>query len=258
MIAAGPRPPAPGRNSAPVNRHRRHRWLRWTVGVLGTILVVVVGGLAIDAHLTTAPAPLALPKVAGANSSGSTASTSFQGVWSAGPGSIVGFRADQVLAGQQSTLVGRTGKVWGSLTIAGGTVSRGSFTVDMAALTDGESQTTQRTVFDVTADPTATLVLTSPIALGTVPADGTVRRFAAAGTLTFHGVSRMVEFTVSAERTGAGFDALADITLPLGEWNISIQGVPFLADIQSPAVVEVLLEMTQGEGNQPSVAQVGG
>jgi hypothetical protein len=36
-----------------------------------------------------------------------------------------------------------------------------------------------------------------------------------------------------------------------------VQGVPFLADIQSPAVVEVLLELTQADGNQSSSAQVG-
>ena len=256
MIAAGP-PPTPGRGGTPVKRQRRRRWLRWTGGVVVTIVLVVVSGLAIDAHLTTAPASLALPRVTETAPSGST-SAMVDGVWSAGTGSIVGWRADQVLVGQHSTLVGRTGKVWGSLTITGGTVSRGSFTVDMAALTGGESQTTQRAVFDVTADPTAILALTTPIALGTVPADGAVRRYAATGTLTFHGTSRTVHFMVSAERTATGIDALADITLPLGEWNISIQGVPFLADIQSPAVVEVLLELTQGDGNPPSTAQVGG
>jgi polyisoprenoid-binding protein YceI len=218
----------------------------------------VVGGLAVDAHLTTAPAPLALPKVTGTEPSRSTDATSVDGVWSAGPGSVVGWRADQVLVGQQSTLVGRTSKVWGSVTIMGGTVSRGSFTVDMAALTSGESQTTQRTVFDVTADPTATLALTSPIALGTVPADGRVHGYAVTGTLTFHGLTRTVHFTLSAERTPTGIDALADIMLALGEWNISIQGVPFLADIQSPAVVEVLLELTQGDGNTPTAGQGGG
>ena len=234
--------------------HRRHRWLRWSGGILVALIVVVVGGLAIDAHLTTAPAMLALPRVVGANPPGS-AGAPVDGVWSAGAGSIVGWRAQQVLVGQDSTLTGRTGKVWGSITISGGTVSRGSFSVDMAALTSKESQTTQRTVFDVKADPTATLVLTSPIPLGTIPSDGAVRRYAAAGTLALHGVTRAVRFTVSAERAGSGIDVLADITLPFGEWNISVQGVPFLADIQSPAVVEVLLDLTQGAGNQASLAR---
>jgi polyisoprenoid-binding protein YceI len=219
--------------------------------------VVVVGGLAIDAHLTTAPAMLALPSVVGANPPGSVGAP-VDGVWSAGSGSIVGWRAQQVLVGQDSTLTGRTGKVWGSITISGGTVSRGSFSVDMAALTSNESQTTQRTVFDVKADPTATLVLTNPIPLGTIPSDGAVRRYAATGTLALHGVTRPVRFTVSAERAWTSIDLLADITLPFGEWNISVQGVPFLADIQSPAVVEVLLDLTQGTSNQPSVAAIGG
>lgn len=128
----------------------------------------------------------------------------------------------------------------------------------MAAVTGNESQTTQRTVFDVSADPTATLVLTSPIALGAIPADGTVRRYVATGTLALHGVTRAVRFTVSAERAGTSIDLLADITLPFGDWGISVQGVPFLADIQSPAVVEVLLDLTQGTGNQPSIASISG
>jgi polyisoprenoid-binding protein YceI len=200
---------------------------------------------------------LSLPKVVGADPSGS-AGASVDGVWRAGSGSIVGWRAQQVLVGQDSTLTGRTGNVWGSITIDGGTVTSGSFSVDMAALTGNESPPTQRTVFDVSADPTATLVLTSPIPLGTVSADGTVERYATSGTLALHGVTRAVHFTVAAERDGTNIDLLADITLPFGEWNISVQGVPFLADIQSPAVIEVLLHLTQGPSNQPSVAAKSG
>lgn len=236
---------------------RRHRWLRWTAGTLVALVVIVIAGLAIDAHLTTAPAMLSLPRVVGAQPSGSTG-TSVDGVWNAGSGSIVGWRAQQVLVGQNSTLTGRTAKVWGSITISRGTVAGGSFSVDMAALTGNESPTTQRTVFDVSADPMATLVLTSPIPLGTIPPDGTVERYVTSGTLALHGVTHAVHFTVAAERAGTNIDLLADITLPFGEWNISVQGVPFLADIQSPAVIEVLLHLTQGPGNQPSVAAQSG
>lgn len=237
--------------------HRRRRWLRWSGGILVALIVVVVGGLAIDAHLTTAPALLSLPRVVGTGPSES-AGTSVDGVWSAGSGSIVGWRAQQVLVGQDSTLTGRTGKVWGSITISGGTVSHGSFSVDMAALTGNESATTRRSVFDVSADPTATLVLTRPIALGTIPANGLVHRYTTTGNLTLHGATRAVRFAVSAERDASSIDLLADITLPFGEWNISVQGVPFLADIQSPAVVEVLLDLTQGTGNQASAAAISG
>jgi polyisoprenoid-binding protein YceI len=232
---------------------RPRRWLRWTVGVLAGIIVVVVGGTSIYVHLSTAPALLTLPKSAPPGSSASSGSATIDGVWSAGAGSIVGWRAQQVLIGQQSTLVGRTGKVWGSITISGGTVSQGSFSVDMAAVTSAESKSTQRSVFDVTADPTATLALTSPIPLGSNPADGAVRRYQAAGSLTMHGVTHAVRFTVSAERVGTGISLLADITFPFVDWDIAVQGVPFLADIQSPAIIEVLLNLNQGAGNAASV-----
>jgi polyisoprenoid-binding protein YceI len=88
--------------------------------------------------------------------------------------------------------------------------------------------------------------------LGAIPSVGGVHRYAATATLALHGVSRAVRFTISAERAGTSIDLLADITIPFGEWSISVQGVPFLADIQSPAVAEVLLDLTQGTGNQAS------
>src|ERR1035438_4992608 len=142
-----------------VQPRRRRRWLRWTIGVFGTLVVLVVGGISLSVHLSSAPPLLALPKESGAEALSRAATD--DGVWNAGSGSIVGWRAQQILIGQQSTLVGRTGKVWGSLTISGGSVSQGSFTVDMAAVTSGLSKSTQRSVFDVSAYPTASLVLTS-------------------------------------------------------------------------------------------------
>jgi polyisoprenoid-binding protein YceI len=190
---------------------------------------------------------LTLPRPAG-----SSGAASLDGVWNAGAGSIVGWRVQQVLIGQQSTLAGRTGRVWGSVTIADGSLSQGMFTVDMAAITSGESQTTRQSVFDVSADPTATLVLTGPIALGALPADGAVRRYPATGALTMHGVTRTVRFIVSVERAGSSIAVLADINFPFANWNIVVQGVPFVADIQSPATVEVLLNLTQAQGNLAS------
>ncbi len=228
---------------------RRHRWIRWTIGVCLALLVLVAGGLSLATHLTTAPAPLALPRDTDAGSGTASGQAGVDGVWSAGPGSLVGWRAQQVVLGQQSTLTGRTGEVWGSLTISGGSVTQGSFTVAMAALTSSLSKTTQSTVFDVKADPTGTLVLTSPIELGTVAPAGTVERFPASATLTLHGVGRAVRFTASVEQVGSNLYVLADIAFPFADWNISVQGVPWLADIQSPGTIEVLLDLAQGAGN---------
>jgi polyisoprenoid-binding protein YceI len=224
------------------------------MGVCVALVVLLAGGLSLAAHLTTAPALLALPRDTSTGSGAAAGQAAADGVWNAGPGSIVGWRAQQVLLGQQSTLAGRTGKVWGSLAISDGAVTQGSFTVEMAALTSSLSKTTQSSVFDVKADRVGTLVLTGPIAVGTVPADGTVEHFPAAAMLTLHGVSHPVTFTASVERVGSSVYVLADISFPFAGWDISVQGVPWLADIQSPGTIEVLLDLTQGAGNPAYVS----
>lgn len=92
---------------------------------------------------------------------------------------MVGYRVQEALIGQQSTAVGRTSKVWGSITITGTSETKGSFTVNMASVTSDQSQRNAQfggRIMDVSAYPTGTFVLTSPIELGTVPADGSVKR----------------------------------------------------------------------------------
>lgn len=235
-------------NKQTPGRRQRRRWLRWVSGVVVGLLVLIVVGTSLYVHLSTAPPLLTLPKDAS-----TTAATSgeamMDGVWNAAPGSIVGWRVQQRLIGQLSPIVGRTEQVWGSLTITGGLVTQGAFTVDMVALTSSLSKSTQRTVFDVSTYPAATLVLTRPIALGAIPAEGTVVRFPAVSNLTLHGVTHVMHFTASAERLGGSIYVLADITFPYGDWHLSAQGVPFLADLESPATIEVLLHLTQGPGN---------
>ncbi len=242
--------PARSELSGHVRRRGWSRWLRWTVGIVIGLAVLIVGGTSIYVHTITAPAPLTLPRVV----SGPSSEATMDGDWKAGSGSIVGWRIQQVLFGQEAPLVGRTDKVWGSITVANGAVTQGSFSVDMAALTSSLSKTTRSTVFDPGAYPTGTLTLTSPIMVGAIPANSVVERFAATGTLALHGVTRPVHFTASVEGAGDSVYVLAAITIAYGNWGISAAGVPFLADLQSPAAFEVLLRLTQGAGNTPSVS----
>lgn len=230
-------------------RRWRLGWLRWVIGVGAGLLALIVVGTLIYVHVSAVPAMLTLPKGSGSAIEASSSEATAEGVWNVGPGSIVGWRVPQIIIGQQLPVVIRTSRVWGSITVAQGSVSLGSFTVDMAALTSSLSQTTRRTVFDVSTYPTATLVLTSPIELRGIPADGAVEHFPAEGMLTLHGVRHPVRFTASAERVGDNIDVLTDISFPYGDWGISAQGVPVLAELQSPATIEVLLRLTQGPGN---------
>ena len=67
-----------------------------------------------------------------------------------------------------------------------------------------------------------------------------------------------VRFTASVERVASSIYVLADIAFPFADWNISVQGVPWLADLVSPGTIEVLLDLTQGAGNPASLASPAG
>jgi polyisoprenoid-binding protein YceI len=202
-----------------------------------------------------APAKLSLPKsTTGSSSIAATGSNSnsVEGIWNVGAGSVVGYRVQEVLIGQQSTAVGRTSKVWGSITISGGSVTKGSFTANMASVVSDQSQRNAQfdgRIMDVTTYPTATLVLTSPIELGTVPTDGISKQFPASGNLTMHGVTKPVSVTVSAERTSKAIYVLANIPIVFADWNIANPSLGGFVTTQSSGTLEVLLHLTQSAGN---------
>ena len=238
---------------------RGRRW--WIVGIV-VVVVLVVAAPFVYIHFIEGPAPakLSLPGTTGHSSSspgtagGTTVGASLDGVWAVGPGSIVGYRVQETLIGQHATAVGRTRRISGSITISGTAVTKGSFTVDMASVVSDQSERNAQfdgRIMDVSKYPTSALVLTSPIRLGTVPADGTVKRFAATGNLTMHGVTRPVTFTVSAERRGSTIYVLTDVPIVFADWNISNPSIGGFVTTQSSGILEVLLHLTQGSANAP-------
>jgi len=252
---------------------RRRRLILGAIGAV--VLIVLVAFLApyIYIHFIEGPAPakLELPKsststtVSNSKGSASTSST-LDGNWNVGAGSMAGYRVQEVLVGQNATAVGRTSKVWGSLAIAGSTVTKGTFTVDMASVVSDQSQRNARfdgPIMDVSQYPTATLTLAAPIDLGTIPAEDAVAHYNAVGNLDMHGVTKSVNFPVTAERTGSAIDVLADIPITFSEWNISNPSIGGFVTTANTGTLEVLLHLTQGPGNPVSTSsgsanQVGG
>jgi polyisoprenoid-binding protein YceI len=112
-----------------------------------------------------APAKLELPKASSTTSTApgsATTSSSLNGVWNVGTGSQAGYRVNEVLVGQNATAVGRTSKIWGSMTISGSTVTKALFTVDMASAVSDQSQRNAHfdgPIMDVGQYPAATLTL---------------------------------------------------------------------------------------------------
>src|SRR5580704_13258332 len=139
---------------------------RVVVGVIGAAVIIVLAavlGPYLYIHFIEGPAPakLELPKssdsATSSTSKGSAStSSSFDGTWNVGTGSMAGYRVQEVLVGQNATAVGRTSKIWGSLTIAGSTVTKGTFTVDMASVISDQSERNARfdgSIMDVSKYP---------------------------------------------------------------------------------------------------------
>ena len=206
---------------------------RLVLGVIGAAVVIVLAaflGPYIYIHFIEGPAPakLELPKSSTDDLQrleGSAAtSSSLDGTWNVGAGSMAGYRVQEVLVGQNATAVGRTSKIWGSLAIAGSTVTKATFTVDMASVVSDQSQRNARfdgPIMDVSQYPTATLTLSAADRSGNDPGGWRVAHYNAVGNLDMHGVTKSVSFPVTAERIGSGIDVLADIPITFSEWNIA-------------------------------------
>lgn len=145
------------------------------------------------------------------------------GEWALAPESLVGYRVQEVLFGQDTEAVGRTSAVTGSMSITGTTVEAAEFTVDMATVTsdrDNRDGQFRGRIMDVAAFPTATFALTEPVDIDEVPADGEQRTFSATGELTLRGVTNPVTFDLVARRTGAAIEVNGLIPLAFGDYGI--------------------------------------
>jgi polyisoprenoid-binding protein YceI len=240
---------------------RRRRLLWWIIGAVVVVVALSAGGPFVYIHFIEGPAPpkLTLPQGTKGEGGGSALSQgsaagagTISGTWNVGTGSVVGYRVNEVLIGQNSTAVGRTTEVSGSLVISGTSVSSGQFTVNMASVTSDQSERNAQfdgRIMDVARYPTASLRLSEPIDLGRIPRVGVTARYSATGDLTMHGVTKSVAFPVSALRSGRSIDVLADVPVRFAEWNIANPSIGGFVTTADTGTLEALLRLTQGTGN---------
>jgi polyisoprenoid-binding protein YceI len=238
-------------------RLRPGRLIGWIVAAAVVVVLLAVGGAFIYIHFISgpAPAPLSLNGTPAASSGPSAVATqpasstgSLAGRWRVAAGSIVGYRVNEVLAGQNNVAVGRTSEVTGTMTIKGATVTAASFTVPMATIHSDQSERDAQfngRIMDTAAYPTATLTLTAPISLAPVPADGVIRTYHATASLTMHGHTRPVTFPLSAERTSAGIEVSGSIPVLFADWDIGNPSFAGFVTTQNHGELEFLLKLSQ-------------
>jgi polyisoprenoid-binding protein YceI len=228
---------------------RPRHWLRWLLAVIAGLVVLAAAGPFVYIHFfNSTPAALSLSPgnttSTGASTGGSSSTGTVAGTWTVGSGSVVGYRVNEVLLGQNAAAVGRTSDVTGHLTIAGSTVTAAAFSVPMATVHSDKSQRDAQfdgRIMDVSQYPTGTFTLTSPIDLAPLPAGGVIKDYTAHGRLTLHGATRPVTFTLTAERKGSQIEVSGDIPVLFSDYGIANPSFAGFVTTQDHGLLEFLL-----------------
>jgi polyisoprenoid-binding protein YceI len=174
------------------------------------------------------------------------------GTFSEFTGSFVGYRVQEELAGiGGQTTVGRTPQVSGSLTVQDRTVTAASIRADLTSLvSDDERRDGQlrRQALETNAFPTATFVLTEPIALPASGKDGSTQQGTATGELTLHGVTRTVQVPIKGRLDGGVVVLTGSIDITFADYGIAKPQAMIVLSVADHGTMEFQLFFTQVQG----------
>lgn len=224
-------------------------WRRWLIAGVVAVVALAVGGPFVYIHFIEGKAPPALSVTASTPATGAAAgpATSVDGTWKVASGSLVGYRVKENLFGQNTTAVGRTSHVTGSMTITGTSVTKAAFTADMTTVASDRSERDGQfrgRIMEVSTYPTATFSLTQPIALRSIPAAGVTVTEQAHGTLTLHGTTKTVTIALTTVRRGSTIQTSSQIPIAFADYNISNPSFGPVTT-QDHGTLEVLLTLTK-------------
>ena len=139
--------------------------------------------------------------------------------------SWVGYRVDETLAGNRAnTAVGRTPDVSGTLAMSGTGITSVEITANLQSLKSDDDRRDgqlRRQALETDQFPQATFKLTSPIELGSVPADGGTISATATGELTLHGVTKTVEVPIQAHLSGNVVTVVGSLAIQFADYSIN-------------------------------------
>jgi polyisoprenoid-binding protein YceI len=223
------------------------RRIRWILAGVVILVVLAVGGPFVYIHFfNQAPAALTLP----ASSAPAASSSTVTGTWTITSGSVVGYRVNEVLLGQNTTAVGRSSDVTGHLTVTGSsaaasTVTAATFSVPMDTIHSDKSQRDAQfdgRIMNVSQYPTGTFTLTAPITLK----GDSEESYTAHGNLTLHGATKAVTFPLQAELKNGQIEVLGDIPVLFSDYNIANPSFAGFVTTQNHGILEFLLIFKQG------------
>ena len=187
-------------------------------------LTTTTAAPAVTASVTTATSPTSTAAGnAGASTTPAPGEEALDGTWVVGAGSQAGYRVKEVLFGQDTEAVGRTSDVSGELTIAGTTVTAARLVVDLTTVESDDDRRDNQfrgRIMDTDTHPEATFVLTEPIRLDALPADGETVTVSATGQFTIRGVTNPATFELTARRNGDAIEVNGSIPIAFVDYGI--------------------------------------
>lgn len=169
------------------------------------------------------------------------------GVWTlSGQGeSFAGFRVREELVGIGAfTAVGRSTALSASLEFDGSAITAVSVEVDMTQLRTDDSRRDRALrgqAIETNRFPTSTFVLTEPIAIGSVPAEGETLSVTAVGELTLHGVTRGVEIPLEGQLTDGLVVVVGSLEIEFADYDINAPSAPIVVSVEDRGIMEFQL-----------------
>jgi polyisoprenoid-binding protein YceI len=189
---------------------------------------------------------------------GSAGSSAVEGTWTVDPSigsfadftnSFVGYRVEEVLAQIGSTTaVGRTPDVTGTLSIEGTTLTAVEIEADLTTLesdSDLRDGQLRRQGLETGQFPTGTFVLTEPIALEAIPADGETISATAIGDLTLHGQTVPVQIPIQAQLNSGVITVVGSLEIVFGDFGMTAPSAARVLEIDDHGVMEFQLHFTR-------------
>ena len=232
------------------------------VGLVVLAAVVIGGALWFFVLRDDPPEELSVSEGGSSQTTTGTVPSNLDGTWTVASGgdTTAGFRIQESFASglADHTAVGRSDDVTGSMTVAGTTITKGEFTVDLTGLSFSDdipgmsvanrANAMRNRGLETGTFPEATFELTQPIDFGAKPAEGEVVTAKATGDLTIHGVTKEVTFEVDAKLAGDTIRVATKDPVPvvLADFDITKPTGGPIAEVADDGSFEFLVVLEQG------------
>lgn len=211
------------------------------IGAIATY-VIVQNNRAPEALTPNATAPN--PSDSSTANNGSQSITGFDpsalsGEWKVGKDSVAGYRVDEVLGGQDVTVVGRTDQVDGTVTVGDSKIQAATISVNVDSVeTDSSNRDHEfRKLLGTDQNKDATFIASEPVAL-TAGQD----TYEVQGTLTIAGVQNTTVATITATSSGDVTQLVGNIPVTFTDYGIEAPDMGFVT-VEDEGIIEFSLNM---------------